>query len=87
MSDNVVPFPRAGGGPPVQKPELQVNTELIERLEAMLTLTRTGQIRAVAVVYVHADGAVSVGWTQSPEGSYHQLVSGAASLMTRLSGP
>lgn len=38
------------------------NAEVIERLEELLERARAGDIVSIAMGYVHADGATSLGW-------------------------
>jgi precorrin-4 methylase len=49
---------------------------------------KSGEIKAVGFVLVAYNGTVSTGWDNVIDaGSHHQLTSGAATLLNRLSGP
>lgn len=84
MSDkgDIVPF----GKPKLVQPgEATVNQDAVEIVEGILARLKDGTTQAVAFVEVKASSGVATGWSGAKLGWYHQLRSGAARLLARLS--
>lgn len=61
-----------------------LNVEAIGMVSDLLDDLRSGEVRAIGFVAVKRGGFVSTGFSNSPEGSYHAITSGAAVLAARL---
>lgn len=62
-----------------------VNEDAVQMIEGLLARLKDGTAQAVGFVEVKNHGGVATGWSGAPLGWYHQLRSGAARLLARLS--
>lgn len=60
------------------------NADALKLVEDVAGRLRSGESIAVALVEVRKGREVATAWSQSPDGSYHLLNSGAARLAARL---